>query len=113
MRSRPGSRRLLLPLALVGGAVLGVVALQRVRAQRDVLRTDRARRTPQNSKRSMIAFVGPRGSLEQGYHTKPSFCAIPIRCNLPVAPFGISARITILRGTLKSASLIAAKARIS
>jgi predicted unusual protein kinase regulating ubiquinone biosynthesis (AarF/ABC1/UbiB family) len=47
VRSRPGSRRLLLPLALVGGAVLGVVGLQRFRAQRDVLRTDRARRTAQ------------------------------------------------------------------
>ncbi len=36
-------------------------------------------------------------------HARPSFWARPMRCSLPVAPLGISATMTILRGTLKAA----------
>jgi hypothetical protein len=36
-----------------------------------------------------------------------------MRCSLPVAPFGISARKTIFRGTLKSARCFDTKSRIS
>ncbi len=43
-----------------------------------------------------------RSSCRRG----PSFSARPIRCSLPVAPFGISSRNTTLRGTLKSASRV-------
>ena len=36
-----------------------------------------------------------------------------MRCSLPVAPFGISATNTTLRGTLKSATRVATKSRSS
>src|SRR4029077_4090581 len=36
-------------------------------------------------------------------HPSPSFCARPMRCSLPVAPLGISARKSIFRGVLNAA----------
>src|SRR5262245_12729748 len=43
------------------------------------------------------------------HQPSPSFSARPMRCSLPVAPFGISSRKTSLRGTLNPASRLAAK----
>src|SRR3954468_852254 len=44
---------------------------------------------------------------------RPSFAANPIRCSLPVAPLGISSRMTTFLGTLKSARRAATKSRMS
>src|SRR3712207_5973817 len=47
------------------------------------------------------------------HQARPSFWASPMRWSLPVAPFGISSRMSTVRGTLKSASRADAKARMS
>ncbi len=51
------------------------------------------------------------GAEDADFHDaeSPNFAARPMRCSLPVAPFGISSRNTILRGSLKSARRSAAK----
>ena len=46
-------------------------------------------------------------------HANPSFAARPMRCSLPVAPLGISARSRILRGALNAARRSERKARSS
>ena len=52
------------------------------------------------------------GAKNRNFHAdSPSFSARPMRCNLPVAPLGISAKNTIFRGTLNGASLVPAKSR--
>ena len=45
------------------------------------------------------------------HQARPSFSARPMRWSLPVAPFGISSRMTTLRGTLKSASRVGGRTR--
>src|SRR5215207_1677046 len=62
------------------------------------------------------AHEEPLGRIERRYgrfahvshvrlcHPSPSFCASPIRWSFPVAPTGISVRMSIFLGTLKSAS---------
>src|SRR5690606_21103312 len=53
-------------------------------------------------------------AIDADFHqTSPSFSASPMRCSLPVAPFGISSSSVMLRGTLKAARLFAAKSRSS
>src|SRR6185312_8558054 len=54
------------------------------------------------------------GAVDADLHAvRPSLAARPMRCSLPVAPFGISARNTTLRGTLKSARRVETKSRSS
>src|SRR5262249_18011454 len=57
--------------------------------------------------------AGPEDAELHGYFPSPSFSASPIPWILPVAPFGISERMTTLRGTLKAASLPVQKSRRS
>src|SRR6267143_1921096 len=55
-----------------------------------------------------------RSCAEDGdLHSRPSFAARPIRCNLPVRPLGISRTKTNLRGTFQCSSRRAAKSRSS
>src|SRR5262249_10139863 len=54
------------------------------------------------------------GAVDADLHVvNPSLAARPMRCSLPVAPFGISATNTTLRGTLKSARWLETKSRSS
>src|SRR4030095_11480766 len=82
-------------------------------AQRESVGLDRSEMRPacdqchllagQRQLRAQQAADGA-GAVNADLHAvSPSLAARPMRCSLPVAPFGISARNTIFRGTLKSA----------
>lgn len=59
--------------------------------------------TPSRSPLSAMIAIRMRRRRSSSVYASPSFCARPMRCSLPVAPLGISARNRIFRGVLNAA----------